>query len=128
MPGREEAEERAEAAGAERPIRGAAQSAPELPWDKGRGGALAGRGAWGCDGARWRGEEMRDPLPHWDKGSLPDSGALWAPPDGLPQACRAEDDDKAPAHRDGGGEAGDGRREAQVSRQRMYDAGAGGGE
>ena len=86
----------------------------DLPGDKGRGGAFAGRGAWGCDGARWRGEEMRDPLPHWDKGSLPDSGALWAPPDGLPQACRAEDDDKAPAHRDGGGEAGDGRREAQV--------------
>ena len=43
MPGREEAEERAEAEGAERPIRGAAQSAPELPWDKGLGGDFAGR-------------------------------------------------------------------------------------
>ena len=56
MPGREEAEERAEAAGTERPIRGVAQSAPDLPGDKGRGGAFAGRGAVACDGASWRGE------------------------------------------------------------------------
>lgn len=34
---------------------------PDLPGDKGRGGAFAGRGAGSCDGARGGGEEMRDP-------------------------------------------------------------------